>query len=500
MADELSPKEKKIEIYIKKRLVNRRVFFDYNSIIPKSYKPKSLTHYSQLYFYDSIVKKMFKEKIQFIIGKDEQNSFFLDTKTMLPLLDFSFSDCYYMHDSYYSCSFVCVQINKKWGVFDLESQKLCIPPVFDVIEFIHDTYEYFIVVQDGKYGLCDKYGYLVVELDFDKISMMKGNILLIEKEGYRVAFSISEESIVKTFEEYEHRYLMSTKTKNQISFIPGVIIKQVTIEEKMQYEKKAYYNVSIGRKAYNMLNKLYIDDGLKLKIKKGRLVLRKNQDDRLSFPFPDFLAFREGDIIYISNDINNLFAIDCYEPEEGGVFVIRKRGDHVTSFPFRFYLLYARRHVCAEVNGEYVNTGEIIVPRTFFEHELYDTIKTFKTGQEIWNFVRGKVLRVCDVIYYMIGSGRKENGTYTSIKMSQTPVFEIMNKDNEDADNIYGLIKGNYRIVSDKNGKYGISLKDKNKKIIRCLFDKIEWDNDLVLFHLSNKVSAINFINIEKFQ
>ena len=84
--------------------------------------------------------------------------------------------------------------------------------------------------------------------------------------------------------------------------------------------------------------------------------------------------------------------------------------------------------------------------------------------------------------------------------MSQTPVFEIMNKDNEDADNIYGLIKGNYRIVSDKNGKYGISLKDKNKKIIRCLFDKIEWDNDLVLFHLSNKVSAINFINLEKFQ
>lgn len=492
MADQISFKERKIESYIKNHLKNKKVIFNYNSLKANTYTPKcmSITPLSQLYFYDEFIEKRLNGSLYFVIGKIGNNMFFLDIKTLFPLLDFSFTDCYFQEESTDLWPFVCVKINGKWGVFDVETQQLCIPPLYDNIEFIHKTYDVFVVILDGRYGLCSRYGNLVIDAIFDNIKIIGKNTLIIEKEGYKVFFDIKEERIIKNCEQlYDKNRLMSTKTKNQILYVEKILYVP-TIEEIIQHEKDYYKGVATGKKAYDMLAKPFVADSSKLK-----WIVEKERLRRINIPFPTNGLLMEGDVIYIANDINNLFASDCWDPSEGGVFALRKRGDSIGGINFRFLQLYWIRHEFAEINGEFVKTGKTVTPRTFFEHELYDIVSSFKTGQEIWDYIRGKTLRVIDIISFWTGANFY-NGVYNGIRMVNSPVFEIIN---EDADEKYGLIHNCYRIISNENGKYGISEKNTKDVMVSCSFDKIKWGKDLVYYYRNQKVAIMRISDLDKF-
>jgi len=226
-----------------------------------------------------------------------------------------------------------------------------------------------------------------------------------------------------------------------------------------------------------------------------RLGKRENNFGRVPFA-----SFKLGDELYIYDDISYLFkrksdngiskasstgvVVACYNPQVG----------NTAKTLFFDYLDFTQAEFdTSSVLTGYYNqpltkkTGNIICAKTVEHHNVYDTIHKCRDEKEIWETIKGKCLRVVDIvetakgIYWpkrdglLISPIRKENRCLLDIR--NIPVFEFVDKNPvflPDYDPRY--FYEDYRIVSsDDKTKWGIINVRTNKTVVPCVFDDIKW-------------------------
>ena len=226
-----------------------------------------------------------------------------------------------------------------------------------------------------------------------------------------------------------------------------------------------------------------------------RLGKRENNFGRVPFA-----SFKLGDELYIYDDISYLFKrksdIGISKASSTGVVVAcynPKVGNTAKTLFFDYLDFTQAEFDTSSVLTGYYNqpltkkTGNIICAKTVEHHNVYDTIHKCRDEKEIWETIKGKCLRVVDIvetakgIYWpkrdglLISPIRKENRCLLDIR--NIPVFEFVDKNPVfllDYDPRY--FYEDYRIVSsDDKTKWGIINVRTNKTVVPCVFDDIKW-------------------------
>lgn len=219
-----------------------------------------------------------------------------------------------------------------------------------------------------------------------------------------------------------------------------------------------------------------------------RLGKRENQ-----FGGVPFANFKLGDELYIYDDISNLFKrdIDISKAPSTGVVVAcynPKVGNTAKALLFD-YLDFTQPEF--DSSGDYrllpwtKKTGNIICAKTLEHHDVYDTIHKCRNEEEIWEAIKGKCLRVVDIVETVKGIYMSHSDAFfrnlddkgERLAIRKVPVFEYVDKNPvflPDYDPRY--FYEDYRIVSsDDKERWGIVNVRTNKTVVPCVFDDIKW-------------------------
>lgn len=230
----------------------------------------------------------------------------------------------------------------------------------------------------------------------------------------------------------------------------------------------------------------------------GQLAYERLGKRENTFGRVPFASFKLGDELYVDDDINYLFKrdVDFSSSPSAGVVVAcynPKVGNTAKALLFDYLDFTQAEFDTSSVLTGYYNqpltkkTGNIICAKTVEHHNVYDTIHKCRDEKEIWETIKGKCLRVVDIvetakgIYWpkrdglLISPIRKENRCLLDIR--NVPVFEFVDINPvflPDYDPRY--FYEDYRIVSsDDKTKWGIINVRTNKTVVPCVFDDIKW-------------------------
>lgn len=224
-----------------------------------------------------------------------------------------------------------------------------------------------------------------------------------------------------------------------------------------------------------------------------------------SLLLPSKWVYEIGDELLIDDDLSLVFNI-CItsfkrDPERTqgypGVIVACKREESVFPLKLFFRLLDNSSYTYVLDKDGDRQKDILIVSKTERYHDVYDTINNCVTDMEVWELLRGKVLKVVDLIdFRTIVHDKSEFVT----KEFSLPVFSFagdnakqriddIEKQRLTEHKYWGPKHDNYRIVRNDSGKWGIRDENTMELIIDYVFEEIEWikDIDCVQFTLEGK-------------
>ena len=220
-------------VYNKGKFPSQMFITDKVRLFPTIYK-----EFPKLNFYDNIERGPWwgNNDLPYHIAKNNNQLFLLDNQTMSPINDFCFSDYKYVGD-YESRYFpklqtIWLKIGEKWGLFDVEKKKFCIPPICDDFRIHKQFFEQYEIVVNSKHGIADVYGNIVLDWVFDEI-------VIRDKDLFRVQYNEKYAIIINghlqvVYEECEYRGITQSKGKYGLISWAGSIILDF-VYDKIEY-------------------------------------------------------------------------------------------------------------------------------------------------------------------------------------------------------------------------------------------------------------------------
>lgn len=165
--------------------------------------PTIYLEFPKLYFYDEIITPPDHpyfpnyDTACHIIGKNGNQLFLLGTKKLLlgtpnfvPINDFCFTDYKCVGDNpkwLHTEGIIWLKLDGKWGLFDKEKGKFCIPPICDDFRNPERDFKQFVIMVDNKYGIADINGNIVLDWVFDEISICDNDVFRVKyNEKYAI--------------------------------------------------------------------------------------------------------------------------------------------------------------------------------------------------------------------------------------------------------------------------------------------------------------------------
>ena len=185
------------------------------------------------------------------------------------------------------------------------------------------------------------------------------------------------------------------------------------------------------------------------------------------------------DEIYVSDEIEDLAIANS----GGGVVALRRNqnsGEEVCDIIFLPFSSLTGSLV--EYGQDLKPTGIIYSGGTIIEHsELYDSINRCSTELEVYNVIKGKILKVVDIKKVIIPryNAAKQVVGIREVKLALFS-FSITKHQVEDIKN-FSVYNSNYFykdyeiILDTSTGKYGIRNNVTGENIIKCIYDEIKW-------------------------
>lgn len=218
-------------------------------------------------------------------------------------------------------------------------------------------------------------------------------------------------------------------------------------------------------------------------------------------------CFDLGDEFYIMDDINYLFLIKGPKGFRVGVIVLCISSSCIISTKTLYFNWLDRevRPCLWDENKESFYWLDSIFAKTSNIHNIYDLVHQFSDDISIWKSIKGKGLKVADLIKYKsITSTRlvydfEKNKYVCPIEEKNLPVFSISDDNilekivKQDVLNQKKLKWGreckNYRTIRNDQNKWGIEDINTEELVIDYVFDEIKWleEVDFVKFSLEGK-------------
>ena len=231
----------------------------------------------------------------------------------------------------------------------------------------------------------------------------------------------------------------------------------------------------------------------------GKVAFEKFGKLENRFSRTPYANFELGDELYVDNRIDNLFITSKRGPRRVGIIVAcynPKVGNTAKALLFDYLDFTQPEFDTSSVATGYYNlplkkrTGNIIRAYTKDYHNVYDMVHNCRTEQGIWEIIKGKCLKVVDIIETPGGLYIPNSDSHPSIvgfyprtekrgiiSIRKVPVFEFVDKNPvflSDYDPRY--FYGDYRIVREESsGKWGITNVKTNNTVVECVFDDIKW-------------------------
>lgn len=150
--------------------------------------------YPNLNFYDELITPPYSSSFDtafHFVGKNNNQLYLLDSQYFSPINDFCFSDykCVGDYDlrQYPKLQIIWLKVDGKWGLFDKEKRKFCIPPICDDFRNPEQDFTQFVIIIDGKFGVADINGNIVLDWVFDDINIITNDCFRIKmNEKYAI--------------------------------------------------------------------------------------------------------------------------------------------------------------------------------------------------------------------------------------------------------------------------------------------------------------------------
>lgn len=142
--------------------------------------PTIYKEFPKLNFYDEIITPPYHPYIPnydtacHFVGKNGNVLFLLEALNFTPINDFFFTDYRCVGDhlrGVYPDGIIWLKVDRKWGLFDKEKREFCIPPICDDFMDSTQVFTQFAIIINGKYGVADIDGNIVLDWVFDYINI-----------------------------------------------------------------------------------------------------------------------------------------------------------------------------------------------------------------------------------------------------------------------------------------------------------------------------------------
>lgn len=109
---------------------------------------------------------------------------------------------------------------------------------------------------------------------------------------------------------------------------------------------------------------------------------------------PQAAQFSIGDVLYIDDDVNNLFAQTFGNNVLTGVTCVCNNGDRTSAKALYFSCL---DRAIPEYGADLQPTGNIVYSKTDKVHDVYDAFAACTDEKEVYDLLKGKTLEVTDI-------------------------------------------------------------------------------------------------------
>lgn len=214
------------------------------------------------------------------------------------------------------------------------------------------------------------------------------------------------------------------------------------------------------------------------------------------------VPFEVGDMIHVHNNTDYLFLSKYTDPNRdrvsAGIVVSCFSNTNKVSSKVLFWgMLDAQGRETSYINKEFLH-GKTFYAKTERIHDVFDLASSCSTYYELWDKIRGKSMKVVDIIKYKVASLPLINDNFT-IHELKMPVFTFCNENVEEK--ILKQIELNekkekwgrsckaFRTIRNEQNKWGIEDKTTEELIVDYVFDEIIWleDIDCVKFVIEGK-------------
>ena len=204
------------------------------------------------------------------------------------------------------------------------------------------------------------------------------------------------------------------------------------------------------------------------------------REEKLNLPYPNFSI---GDELFVDDNIENVFKSKMGAGVVTACYTSKGNYAHALYFDYLDFTQPEFDTSSLPKDGQLhiveQKTGKMICAKTDEYHKVYDKIHNCTTEQEIWDAIKGKCLKVVDIIETVAGRRLRDKRFaafhYPSIR--KVPVFDFVEKRTvfwPDYDPRFYY--DDYKIVCDKKtNKWGIINARTQKSIIDCAFDDLKW-------------------------
>lgn len=154
-----------------------------------SSSPTIYKEYPKLNFYDEIMTPPAHPYIPdydtacHFVGKNDNHLFLLESQSFAPINDFFFTDCECVGDNprwLHTDAIIWLKVDGKWGLFDKEKRRFSIPPICDDFRNPEHNFTQFVIIIDGKYGVADINGNIVLDWVFDEINIIDNDLFRVK--------------------------------------------------------------------------------------------------------------------------------------------------------------------------------------------------------------------------------------------------------------------------------------------------------------------------------
>lgn len=272
--------------------------------------------------------------------------------------------------------------NKK-GLIDTTEKKL-IPLEYDVINRSRpfSSTLFFIVQKAGAYGVMGADGKVLVPLQYDRITNVGDNVLLVAKDNKKGLLGLDGQVILPQVYDDIHNDSTYYKVRKNNRF--GVVNERGAIIYPVVYNE---LNRVILTESYNTPFLLAVKDG-----KKGILDVSTGKA-RLDFLYDDLIGTRRKGNNGVETFNNALIAV-----KDGKYGMIETDGDVLLPFEYENMDYLNTVLVIAVKGGKYgvinINTGNALLP---FEYQFINnkngTVIAYKDGYEKYRLESNKLIK-----------------------------------------------------------------------------------------------------------